>query len=248
VYSGRADIGLLGREIWPTEVAAFTATAGHAPKVIEVATGSFDVPKATFALMVFVPKDNPVASLSMAQLARIFSTRDTVKTWGELGLKGAWAGRPIHRYGFAIDNDKSQIFAQLVFAKGAHWSGDLREFANGSDGTDAGELILRALANDPDGIALSNVHYATSAVRALPLSTAAHPQPIAPTRDNVASTLYPLTRAVYMVLDDAPSAATVEFMRFVLSRDGAQAVEREGEYLPLTKGNAASQMERLAAR
>src|SRR5450755_3053952 len=46
VYTGRAEIGLLGREIWPTEVQAFESATGHAPTVIDVATGSFDVPKA----------------------------------------------------------------------------------------------------------------------------------------------------------------------------------------------------------
>src|SRR5579863_7523472 len=42
VYSGRAEIGLLGREIWPTEVQAFESIEGHSPSVIEVATGSYD--------------------------------------------------------------------------------------------------------------------------------------------------------------------------------------------------------------
>ena len=60
VYTGRAEIGLLGREIWPVEEMAFASVEGHAPTVVEVATGSYDVPKATFALMVFVPRGNPL--------------------------------------------------------------------------------------------------------------------------------------------------------------------------------------------
>jgi phosphate transport system substrate-binding protein len=53
VYTGRADIGLLGREIWPTEAEAFESVRGHGPTLVDVATGSLDVPKATFALMVW---------------------------------------------------------------------------------------------------------------------------------------------------------------------------------------------------
>jgi len=73
VYSGRAEIGLVGREVWPEEVQAFAKAKGHPPLAIEVATGSYDVPKATFALMIFVHASNPVASLSTEQLRRIFA-------------------------------------------------------------------------------------------------------------------------------------------------------------------------------
>jgi hypothetical protein len=37
---------------------------------------------------------------------------------------------------------------------------------------------------------------------------------------------------------DRPEAATLEFLRFVLSRQGAEAVSREGNYLPLRRLNA----------
>jgi phosphate transport system substrate-binding protein len=188
VSSGRAEIGLLGREIWPAETQAFEASRGHAPKVIEVATGSYDVPKATFALMIFVSRSNPIGSLSTSQLERIFAASDEpIHTWGELGLKGEWATRPIHLYGFTVDNDKSQIFSKLVFHNGERWSPGLKEFSNvpGPGGADAGELIVQAIANDPNGIGISNVHYATLGVKALALSTREGGAPIAPTRENV---------------------------------------------------------------
>jgi phosphate transport system substrate-binding protein len=249
VYTGHADIGLLGREIWPNEVQAFRSAEGRPPIVIEVATGSFDVPKATFALMIFVPKENPIASLSIVQLETIFGeTAGTkqIRTWGDLGLAGPWASRPVHLYGFGIDNDKSQIFSQLVFRKGERWNKSLHEFSNAANGTDAGQLIINAVATDPDAIGISNVHYATPSVKALALSTDAHPEPIVPTRETVANTTYPLTRAVYMVLNnDAahPLSDTVrEFLRYVLSRQGQIAVEKEGNYLPLTSANASVQL------
>lgn len=246
VYTGRADIGLLGREIWPTEVAAFTAQTGHSPRIIAVATGAFDVPKSTFALMVFVPVTNPLVSLATTQLARIFSGTNPAKTWGDLGLTGAWASRPIHLYGFLVDNDKSQIFADLIFTSSERWSNGLREFAN-SPGKDAGQLIVEAIAADPDAIGISNAHYATPAVRALPLSTLTHPDPIPATKATVAAHLYPLTREVYMILDAMPTAATIEFVRYVLSQQGQQAVRDEANYLPLTDEEAASQHRRLTA-
>jgi phosphate transport system substrate-binding protein len=66
---------------------------GHAPTTMEVATGAYDVPKATYALMIFVHRSNPIKGLSMEQLDRIFAYgagRKPVHTWGDLRLKGYW--------------------------------------------------------------------------------------------------------------------------------------------------------------
>jgi len=252
VYTGRADIGLLGREIWPKETQAFEFRTGHAPTVIDVATGSYDVPKATFALMVLVPKSNPIAAISIRQLERVFASSDRpIRTWGELGLSRKWAKRPIHLYGFTTDNDKSQIFSQLVFAPKEPWSPILKSFSNapGLSGTDAGAQIVQAIASDPDAIGISNIHYATPTVKALAISTQDHPAPIPPTRENVASRIYPLTRAVYMILDVDPehptNTALIEFLRYVLSRQGQEDVNREGNYLPLPARVAQGQLRSL---
>ena len=261
VYTGRADIGLLGREIWPTEVQAFASVKGHPPIVIDIATGSFDVPKATFALMIFVPRANPLAGVSTLELRRLFAAlpegaaERSIVHWGDLGLKGAWATRPVHLYGFDIDNDKAQIFRQLVFRKGERWSPALHEFSEfsnqvGPPAVDAGRSIIEAVSTDPDGIGISNVFYATPAVKVLPLSTPEHPIAVAPTRASVANRSYSLTRAVYMVVNRDPgqplSPAMREFLRFVLSRQGQQAVLQEGNYLPLSPQIASRELAQIA--
>jgi phosphate transport system substrate-binding protein len=105
---------------------------------------------------------------------------------------------------------------------------------------------LRAVAADPDGIGISNVHYATPAVRALSILVSG--VAVAPSRASVENRSYPLSRAVYMVVDrQTESAADVEFLRFVLSRQGQEAVEREGNYLPLAAEAASKQLRGLAA-
>jgi phosphate transport system substrate-binding protein len=253
VYTGRADIGLLGREIWPTEIQAFEAASGNQPKVIDIATGSYDVPKATYALMIFVPAANPIKSLSTADLERIFgASENPARTWGDLGLRGIWRKRPIHLYGFATDNDKAQIFAKLIFHKDESWNCDLRQFRNGSGpDSDAGGQIVQAVARDPNAIGISNVHYSDSSVRTVPLATAHSQQPIAPTRENVASRKYPLTRAVYLVLDPRTlqaNPAVSEFIRFVLSQQGGDAVVKEGNYLPLPPEIAAQELREISKR
>jgi phosphate transport system substrate-binding protein len=242
VYSERADIGLLGREIWPSEAQAFESVKGHAPTTIEVATGAYDVPKATYALMIFVHRSNPIKSLSIEQLDRIFGNtagRKQVHTWGDLGLKGTWAKREIHLYGFSTENDKALIFSRLVFHEGTRWNCHLREYSNasGPPAIDAGELILRDLAKDPVGIGISNIHYATQDVKVMPLSTMASEPSVAPTRENIESRRYPLSRAVYIVFDRSaqhlPNPIVLEFLRYILSSQGQADVLHDGTYLPL---------------
>ena len=252
VYTGRAEIGLLGREIWPVEEQAFESVTGHPPTMIDVATGAYDVPKATFALMIFVHRSNPLASITTEQLERTFgSSEKPIRRWADLGAKGSWAGHTIHLYGFTTDNDKAVIFRNRIFSQKTHWNCKLREFANGpgADGLDAGELIIRAVAKDPYGIGISNIHYATKEVRAVPLAPSATAPPITPSRENVAARIYPLTRAVFFVLDrsaDRPlSEATSEFLKYVLSRQAAADVLREGNYLPLPPKSANDERNRL---
>lgn len=254
VYTGRADIGLLGREIWPSEAGAFRAITGRMPTVIEVATGSYDVPKATFALMIFVNRVNPIQSLSLEQLSRIFGmdAASVAPTWGTLGLLGAWGQRPIHLYGFARENDKAQIFRKLVLTDDKEWSCALHEFSDskGASPMDAGEQITRAVAADPEGIGISNVHYAVPGVREVAIASTETAAPVSPSRSTVTDRSYPLTRAVYVIFDGSAQAASSpavrEFLRFVLSRQGQRAVEREGSYLPLPSPIAEEQRHRLS--
>src|SRR5229473_248905 len=44
LYTGVADVALMGREIWPIETTAFQSVFPWPPLAIQVATGSYDVP------------------------------------------------------------------------------------------------------------------------------------------------------------------------------------------------------------
>ena len=246
LYAGGADFAL-NREIWPNEAMAFEQAVGHAPLIYEVATGSFDVPTKSDALGVFVSASNPLSQLSLAQLAAIF-TSGSARTWGDLGLTGDWAPRPVHAYAYLYDNAGLRLFRDLVAGGSPRWNWDVKEFDNltltSGGRLDAGQRILDALAADPAGIAISNPHYASAEVKALAIGRSAAGPFVPLTRETVAARTYPLTRGVFFFavkLDDR----LTEFLRYILSREGSRDVVREGCYSPLPVALLRDQLARL---
>jgi phosphate transport system substrate-binding protein len=234
LYTGVADMAVMGREIWPIETLAFQSVFPWKPLEVEIATGSYDIPKSTYALVVYVHKSNPLSKLTLEQLAAAFGSK--ARAWGDLGLTGEWAGRPIHTYNFDYENDKALFFRRRVLQDRYRWDSSTTEFSNQTNARgetiDSGQLILDALARDPSGLAVSNPRYVNRDVKPLALDG------VPATVETVRARTYPLTRAVYIYLNRDPNkpldSKLGDFLRYVLAPEGQQDVAREGTYLPLT--------------
>lgn len=274
-----ADIGTSGREPVLTEYLSFDETFGYNPTEIAVATGAYDIKGKTWAEVIYVNKSNPLTHLTMAQLDGIFGSERTggykgyqwmpeyargadknIRTWGQLGLKGKWANKPIHTYGYA-NTGMTNFFQLKVFHGGEKWNPNYREYVEyGTKMVSPGEIgqtgsikymLQQKLAHDPYGIGWTGIPHAADVpqVKALALAAQDGGPYIFPTRETVQSRTYPLTRSIYMFLNRAPgkslSPQVKEFMRFVLSRQGQEDVVRNGSYLPLTPAFAREQLAKL---
>ena len=244
LYGGIADLAFIGREGYPSEIHGFEEVKGYAPLGIEISSGSFMTPHKTFALMIFVNKDNPISKLSLPELTRIFGcSPKPITEWGQVGLKGEWEHRPLRIYGYAPNTGMARFFSSAVLGENGRWSGAVRDFDNGHqpDGEviNAGVYVLKAVAADPGGVGYANFLYATPEVRVLALSSSREPGSLyyEATRDNVFSRVYPLTRFTTVYLDRHPGEpvrpALAEFLRYLLSRGGMEAVVKDGAYVPL---------------
>ena len=263
-----ADLALMGRQIYTYEYYGVYRRSLLLPVEIAVATGSFDVAGKSAALGVFVHRDNPLARLTLPQLDGIFGAqRDggwdgmnwrkesarpaaaNLRTWGQLGLTGEWAGKPIRPYGPpGIYPGGISFFQRRVLGGGDTWAEGLMEFEDRRQ-------MIEALARDPLGIAYAPMTYASPQVKALALAENSGGPFVAPTRAAVADRTYPLTRTVYIYFaPDTPGGEPAdpkvdpkvrEFLRYILSRDGQQDVAREGGYLPVTPALARAQLKKL---
>jgi phosphate transport system substrate-binding protein len=263
----------MGRRPSWEELMAYQRVFGHAPLEITMATGSYDVAGWTFALGIYVNKQNPMSQATLKQLDGIFgaaraggwqgtewhpeaarTAKENIRTWGQLGLTGDWKDKPIHVYGYNLNFHFPRDFAEKVFDGGYMWNEDLREYANlakpdGSELVSAGEQLMAALSKDPYGIAYTCILYVTPQTKALALATDENRPYIELNLESVRNRTYPLTREVYYYLNQESGKALDpkfrEFMRYILSREGQEAVMRDGKYLPLTAEVVREQLRKL---
>ena len=212
-----------------------------------------------YAIVLFVQQDNPLEQLTLAQVDAVFSVAHRrsgagARTWGDLGLGGDWRSRPIHPYGLAIARGFAEYFEDAVFESSRIWNPSLREFADqpGSKGgdTDGGQMLLNALAEDPQGIGYAGLLYHNPRVRPLAIAASEAGPYVMPTQENVLNHTYPLTRKIAIFLNRAPGRPVdpklKEFLRYVLSREGQRLVLSEGGgYLPMLAPFATRELEKL---
>jgi phosphate transport system substrate-binding protein len=259
LFTNTADLGILGREIRPMEVAGYNRVMKQKPFPLEVMTGSFANADKSVALGIFVQKDNPLTRITFAQLDAIFGSEhlrgetSNIRTWGQLGLKGRWADRPIDIYTGELDAAPSFYFSQQVMRGSMLWNDNLKHFddLNRPDGTvyEAQQRIVDALASDPSGIALSGAGVRNPGVKRISVSISDDGPFVAATPETVQARTYPLARSVWIYTNQGPGhpldPRVREFLRFIFSREGQELVRQEGEYLPLTPELDAAQLKKL---
>ena len=259
LYGDVADVVFVGREAYRAETEAFRERFGYPPTEIRITSGSYATPHKTFALMVYVHKDNPVSKLSFKQLDALYSAerrrgaREPITTWGQLGAKGEWAHRPVHVYGYNFDTGMARFFRLTVLKDSYRWNPDMKEFDNGRDAKgeviNAGTYITQAIAKDPDGIGFSNVMFGNDNVKALALSESDAGPFVLPSKETAFQRSYPLTRYSTAFINRAPGKPVDprvrEFLRYILGKDGVEAVVRDGAFLPLNANAIREQLKQI---
>lgn len=259
LYTGAGDLAILGEEVSPAAERAFQRERHYEPTTFGIATGSVDVNYYDYAQMVFVNRANPLDRLTLPQLARILGDPRSgdgsgpIRTWGELGLKGAWSDRKIQPYSWTVDQDFGLFLRARVLGGSDRWNPQIRQFVSYDrpDGTlvDRGKQILTALAHDPDGIAVSNIRFSNPWVKIVRLAVRSSGPYVLPSGQTLISQRYPLTRIIPAVVDVPPgqpvAPAIREFLRFILSRQGQRALVEDSGYLPLGPEFVRTQLQKL---
>jgi ABC-type phosphate transport system substrate-binding protein len=127
LIANETDLAPMGRELWPAEVAVYAATQHReSPLEIRVARGGFNTPQRTTAQAIFVNQSNPLARISLPQLAAVFGDQPSITRWGQLGVGGEWAERPIAIY-MPPRVAPNATSMQIMVLKGRAWNPAVRE-------------------------------------------------------------------------------------------------------------------------
>ena len=237
LISATAQLGPMSRAMKQKEIDAFESKFGYKPTPVRVAVD---------ALAVFVNKDNPIKGLNLEQVDALFSKsrrrgHKEVTTWGDLGVTGNWADRPISAYGRNSASGTYGFFKKLVMKKG-----DYKDQVKEQPGSAS---VVQSVSVDPFSAGYSGIGYKTSSVRALPLAESGTSF-VAPTAENALAGEYPLARFLYIYVNKAPGKPldplTKEFVKMILSKEGQQVVVKGG-YFPIAKAVTDEDLQKISA-
>ena len=237
LVEGQATFGPMSRDPKPTEVDQFKEEFGYPPTQLAV---GMDM------LAVYVNKDNPIESLTLPQVDAIFSkTRKLgyskdISTWGDLRLTDGWQSRAIELYGRNAASGTYGYFKEHALDKG-----DYKDTVKEQPGSAS---VVQGVTEDRYGIGYSGIGYKTSGVKALALAKKDGDPFITTDADNVYAGKYPLSRFLYVYINQPPNQPAdplvKQFLLYVLSQQGQAIVVKDG-YLPLTAEMTAEAVKEL---
>jgi phosphate transport system substrate-binding protein len=267
----------VGRPATIMDLLTFEQVFGYSPIEVTAMTGSYDVYGWSPAFIIVVHKDNPLDKISMKQLDGVFGTarlggydgsvwrtdypyrrgaEENIRTWGQLGLIGEWANKPIHPCGQTPRANIQVVFSNMVLRGSEQWVEGYRAYANHA--TPDGKINPWSLQVKH---AVETDHYSLCIVSPLSMSPdlkelAVQPYNGGPYAKRALETVrdrsYPLYNEVFFYLNRAPGKPidpkVEEFLRFVLSQEGQEQVQREGRYLPLKGEVVKEQLAKLDAK
>src|SRR5438105_9222036 len=235
LVTGVADLAPDGGEATLTETLSFFETYGYHPTDITVATGAFDVAGRSNGIVVFVNAANPLTGLTMRQLDGVFGAQrsagmrgfkwtpsdgrgaqDNIRTWGQLGLTGEWADKPIQTYGHA-PSGTTRFFQWKVMGNGDKWNPNYREYVESGSKMIADEdratqrlglqsMLRNELAHDRFGIAWTVMPQAKGidGIKVIAVVPRGSDRAVTPSRESFQDRSYPMVRSIYIYLNRKP--------------------------------------------
>lgn len=197
------DIGMSSRDITKDELAKYP---------------SFVItPVALDGIAVIVnPQNNPVNSLSVAQIRDIYNGK--VTNWKDVGGKDM----TIVVIGRDSASGTRTFFTDSVMNKTNYVKTQFEKNSNGA--------IQQSVAQTPGAIGYVGLGYIDPTVKALKISV--NGTLVEPSVKTVLDKSYPISRSLLMITNGQPSGLVKDYIDYILSPEGQKLVTKEG-FVPL---------------
>ncbi len=167
------------------------------------------------ALAVYVHEKNPLESITIGDLAKIY--RGEVTSFAAVG----GPDRKIVLYGRENNSGTYSYFKEHVLAE--------KDFASSVQALVGTSAVVAAVKGDEGAIGYGGIAY-LSGVKALKIKKDASAEAIAPSMETAQSGAYPLARFLFFYTAGEPSGNVKSFIDFALSAEGQKLVEDVGYY------------------
>jgi phosphate transport system substrate-binding protein len=270
---GVADLAM-SRKAIIMDLLTFEQVYHHPVTEISAVTGSYDVYGWSPAFIIVVNKDNPLEKISMKQLDGVFGgartggyvgsvwhteypyargPEENIRTWGQLGLTGEWADKAIHTGGQTLRGNQTTQFSDIVLRGSDQFAEGYQAFANyiTPDGKINSWSLQARRAIEKDRYAMFYVSPMSMSpdLKELAIQGYDGGPYVQRSLETVHDRTYPLYGQYFFYFNRTagqPVDPKVdEFLRFILSQEGQDCVQREGRYLPLTAEVVRQQLEKL---
>lgn len=176
--------------------------------------GAHETRVALDALAIYVHQDNPIRSLTIAQLSEIF--RGRITNWSAVG----GPDRQIVLYSRENNSGTYAYFKEHVL--------DDQDFAQSAQTLAGTAAVISAVSRDPNGIGYGGIGYAQG-VRTVPVAAEGR-EPVEPSMENATNGTYPLARFLFMYTAGEPQGTARAFLTWVTSEAGQGLVDDIGFY------------------
>jgi phosphate transport system substrate-binding protein len=223
--------------------------------IIRVAHGSLNPAAKLSPLGIIVNKSNPIKSLTIEQVASMFSTGSgtgDVTGWSQIGMGGDLAGKPIHPAGLYFDAyqrpEDPNMGEYMMYRKMGKFPGyvfapNYEQFLHYDD-------VVKKVAGDPLAIGIVALNKLNASVREVPIvGYDGHTLTTGTVADLIADR-YPYDRDLYIYIRREPGTPfeplVQEYMRLILSKMGQEAIAQDPKgYLPLSAEDVKVELEKL---
>lgn len=180
------------------------------------------------AVAVYLHRDNPLQSLSFAQLGEIFGRGGNVNRWTDLGVEVP--GCKDQQIVLVGRQNSSGTYA--YFRKRAIGKKYRNKFSTEVLGMQASKDLVDLVGKTPCAIGYSSFAYAVPSVK-IACITAEIGQPCSnPGIEGITDKSYPMTRPLYMYTNGQPEGEIKKYIDWALSDEG-QCILADRQYAPL---------------
>jgi len=214
LINGTVDIANASRKLKDSEVEQASAN-GHDP--VEFVVG-YD------ALAVYIHPDNPLESLTLAQLADIYAEGGTSETWADVGIEvPGCADQEIVRVSRQNNSGTYAYFREAVLGN--------RDYKLGSRDMHGSKDVVDLVERTPCAIGYSGLAYKTDHVKLLCVAADDDSECVMPSIETAVDGSYPIARPLFMYTSGTPQGAVKEYMDWIESDDG-QCIILDKGYAP----------------